>query len=73
MGLGIQNGALGAEHEQIKKVVFFLQNITDWYNWVQNITIRDLKSSSNVTGVRVGITRLPYDLPGVVPRDINEV
>ena len=41
MGLDIQNGALGAEHEQIKKVVFFLQNITDstpMEDWVQNIT-----------------------------------
>ena len=38
MGLTIQNGALGAEHEQIKKVDFFSQNITDWYNWIQNIT-----------------------------------
>ena len=32
MGLDIENGALGAEYEQNKKVVFFLQNIADWYN-----------------------------------------
>ena len=29
MGLGIQNGALDAEHEQNKNVRFFLQNSTD--------------------------------------------
>ena len=41
MGLDIENGALGAEYELNKIVVFFLQNITDstvYRNWVQNIT-----------------------------------
>ena len=42
MGLDIENEALGAEYEQIKKVLFILQNITDstvYRNWIQNITI----------------------------------
>ena len=41
MGLDIQNGALGAEHEQNKNVSVILQNITDstvYRNWVENIT-----------------------------------
>ena len=29
MGLDIQNGALGGDHEQNKNVMFFLQNSTD--------------------------------------------
>ena len=41
MGLDIANGALGAEYEQNKKVLLFLQDSTDSTenrNWVQNIT-----------------------------------
>ena len=41
MGLDIENGALGAEYEQIKKVRFF-QIITDstvYRKWIQNITM----------------------------------
>ena len=38
MGLDIENGALGAEYEQNDFCRFFLQNITDWYNWIQHIT-----------------------------------
>ena len=40
MGLDIENGALGAEYEQIKKVRFFPRI---YRNWVQNITMMRAK------------------------------
>ena len=50
MGLDIQNGALGAEHEQNKNVGVILQNITDstvYRNWVENITTLTPPSPQN--------------------------